>query len=65
MPKATSRKTTTEPQVHPDYWTVSDHYGDRGQCGQSCGCCRSQIEGPNGFGACPVCDEQTLKQQQQ
>jgi len=39
---------------HPTSWTPYDHYG---MCGQSCPCCRSEVEGPDVMGTCPVCDE--------
>ena len=40
-------------EVHPSSWSEGNHYG---MCGQSCPCCRSKIEGPSGFGTCPVCN---------
>ena len=49
-------------EKHPKSWNPMTHYDF---CSQSCPCCRSQIEGAGGFGTCPVCDEQILKQQQQ
>lgn len=40
-------------ESHPSDWTDSNHYG---QCGQSCPCCRSVIEGATGIGTCPICN---------
>lgn len=31
--------------------------GHMGRCGQSCPCCRFNIEGPGGFGVCHACQE--------
>ena len=39
---------------HPCNWTKTTHYG---MCGQSCPCCRTQIEGIYGFGTCVVCND--------
>lgn len=42
---------------HPEYWSTNNHYGI---CGQSCPCCRSEIEEIPGFGTCPICDQLML-----
>ena len=38
---------------HPEYWTKEKHYGEHGQCGQSCPCCRAEVG--DTFGACTIC----------
>lgn len=40
-------------QAHGPGWTPTQHYHF---CGQSCPCCRWQVEGPGGFGVCQVCE---------
>ena len=41
----------TEKHHHTGGWTPSKHYG---MCGQSCPCCRAEIE-ETPFGVCPIC----------
>lgn len=40
---------------HPEYWTKEKHYGDKGQCGQSCPCCRSDVG--DILGSCDICNK--------
>ncbi len=37
--------------LHPKNWSHTNHYG---MCGQSCPCCRAEIE-ETPFGVCPIC----------
>lgn len=41
----------TEKHHHTGGWTPTNHYG---MCGQSCPCCRAEIE-ETPFGVCPIC----------
>lgn len=41
--------------LHPPGWNTTTHYMSLGgQCGQSCPCCRAEIEETE-FGVCPIC----------
>lgn len=40
-------------QAHGPGWDPTNHYHF---CGQSCPCCRWQVEGPGGFGICGICE---------
>lgn len=40
-------------RAHGPGWDPTRHYHF---CGQSCPCCRWQVEGPGGFGVCGVCE---------
>lgn len=43
-------------QAHGAGWDPTTHWTSLGGwCGQSCPCCRYDVEGPNGFGVCDVC----------
>ena len=39
---------------HFSSWRRDEHYGN---CGQSCLCCRSIIEGIDGFNTCDICNQ--------
>ena len=43
-------------QAHGPGWDPTTHWTALGGwCGQSCPCCRYEVEGPNGFGVCDIC----------
>jgi ADP-ribose pyrophosphatase YjhB (NUDIX family) len=42
--------------AHGAGWDETTHWTSvGGWCGQSCPCCRYQVEGPDGFGICDIC----------
>ena len=44
-------------QAHGAGWDPTTHWTSQGgHCGQSCPCCRYQVEGPGGFGVCGHCE---------
>lgn len=48
-----SKSRLPYPKRHGPSWSPINHYDN---CGQSCLCCRSIIEGPDGFGTCAICN---------
>ena len=47
--------------LHPNGWDSTNHYMSLGgQCGQSCPCCRAQVEETN-IGVCPICRPNVIR----